>query len=184
MVINIHGGLITLGGCVCFNYSYFNGKNCSQFSTTINQLPTIDRLRSPMSCLFGTLILSLTGQSVMITITVLLVQAIWLFIVRTSLIHSIEDRQLPLLIPDFILKHRNIRLPPPMPTISSSPWIVVSSWLGGLLLSIFVSARLKDVVLVTITYCIPLIWVIVAVFRGKCNTLVISDIVCAFFRNT
>ena len=121
MLINIHGRLIDFWGCGCFNYSYFNGNNCCQFNTTINRLPKIDIPRRTMPCLIGMLGLSLMGRIRMHPIPILLVWVIWLFIVWIRLSRSTEDRQLPLLILYFPLKHRNIGLPPLLTIISTPP---------------------------------------------------------------
>ena len=99
----------------------------------------------------------------------------------TRVIHVIKDRQMPLLVPDLLLKHSNFRLP--FSIVATSPWIGFSSRLGGLIPSIYVSACLKDIVLLVLTQLVPLILVIVAVFRGKCDTLVTTFIVSAWLCN-
>ena len=134
-----------------------------------------------MSRLLGTFSFSLTGQSGVLTITIFLSQAIRLFIIQNRLIRSIKYRQLLILVPDHLLKHINFRLP--FSIVAASPWIGLFSKLGGLLLSISVSARLKYLVLLIITQIVPLIWVIVAVFGGKCDTLVTTNIFGAWCRD-
>ena len=60
---------------------------------------------------------------------------------------------------------------------------MLSSWLGGLISSITVADSLKDIFLLILTQLVPLILFVVAVFRGKCDTLVATDIFGAFYRN-
>ena len=175
MVIDFHGGLITLYGCGCFNSYYFNVTNCRQFSTTINRLPTINGSRRPMSRLLGTLIFSLMVQIGMLPIPIFLVRPIRLLIVWIRLSHSIKCWKLPLLIHELLLKHINFRLPLYMSIVASSPWIVLPSRLGIFIPSISVAVLVKYLFLVILTHRVPLIWVILSIFVGECGTRVTTE---------
>ena len=52
-----------------------------------------------------------------------------------------------------------------MSIVAASPWIEFSFWLGGIIPSIYFADDLKYLVLVILTQRLPLIWVILAVFR-------------------
>ena len=136
-----HSGIITLWGCGRLNSSYFNCTNFSHFITTTNRLPTINGLRRPLSRILGTLGFSSTGQIGILPILIFLFRAIRLFTVWTSSSHIIKYRQLPLLIPELLLKHSSFWFP--FYIVAASPWFGLSSWLGGLPPSIYVVAHLR-----------------------------------------
>ena len=130
-----------------------------------------------MSRLPETIGFSLTGQNGMLPIPILLFRSFWFFIVWTRLI-----QQLPLLVTDPLLKHRNFRLL--FSIVATFPWFGLSSWIGGPLPSIYVSASHQDLFLIILAQRVPLTWVVVAVFRVECDTLGTTGIVGACCHNT
>ena len=135
-----------------------------------------------MSCLLGMLRFSLKCQSRILPIPIFLFRSIRLLFVWTRLGRIIKIRQMPLLVPDLFLKHSKFRLP--FSIVAPPSWIGLSSWLGGLLSSIYVAEFLKELVLLIIDQRLPIIWVIVAILRGKCDTFGTTGIVGDCYRNS